>query len=215
MKSFLVVIFFGVFPFFSNAIDTNWTKVKEGNGIIIHTREYNDFGVKQVKAEMTLRTSLSSLVALVRRGDLYVDWSYQCSDSYLLEVKTDRIQYGYTKLDVPWPASDRDVVYKLKVSQDIETGIVRTYAYSVPDFIQHNKGVVRVLHATTQWTFTPIKDGSVHMEYIAGFDPGGSAPAWIVNLGIDVGPMYNLTRIKEIIQRDTYQKAEFKFIKEP
>ena len=99
--------------------------MKENDGIVIYTRELKGLGVKQVKAEMVLRTSLSSLVALVKRGDLYVDWSYQCTESYLLGEINDSIQFGYTKLDVPWPVHDRDIVYKLKISQNKETGVVR------------------------------------------------------------------------------------------
>jgi hypothetical protein len=196
------------------ALDTNWTKVKENDGIVIYTRELKGLGVKQVKAEMVLRTSLSSLVALVKRGDLYVDWSYQCTESYLLGEINDSIQFGYTKLDVPWPVHDRDIVYKLKISQNKETGVVRTFSHSVPNYISTKKGVVRVLHATTQWTFKPSGNGYVEMEYIAGFDPGGSAPAWIVNMGLDIGPMHNLSRIKEVIRKDCYQNAKFEFISE-
>ena len=71
-----------------------------------------------------------------------------------------------------------------------------------------------MLHATTQWTFKPSGNGYVEMEYIAGFNPGGSAPAWIVNMGLDIGPMHNLSRIKEVIRKDCYQNAKFEFISE-
>ena len=54
----------------------------------------------------------------------------------------------------------------------------------------------------------------VQMEYIAGFDPGGAAPAWIVNMGLDMGPMHNLTMIKEVIKKECYQNAKFEYISE-
>ena len=193
---------------------SEWEKIKEEEGITIFTRQVDDSDLKEVKATMTLKTSLSSMVALITKADLYHVWSYNVESAKALKTTNDTMIYGYTLMDVPWPASNRDMVWLLRVRQDPETKVVSTYSTMIPDYIPENPGIVRLREATASWVLTPKPDGTVEMEYTAGFDPGGNVPSWIINFGITSGPMHNFKKIKEVVYRSEYQEAILPFIKE-
>ena len=199
----------------STSLAQDWKLSKEENGISIYLKKSTTTGLNEVKATMTLKTTLSSIVALGLITELYPTWSYRVDHAKILEKVNDTAYYGYTLLDVPWPASDRDMVWFLQYTQDPITKIVRSYSSMRPDHIPVNKGVVRVQKAKAGWILTPTENGEVFVEYEFSFEPGGYAPAWIVNLGSDQGPFHNFSRIKEVIHEAVYQDLEVGFIEEP
>jgi hypothetical protein len=58
-----------------------------------------------------------------------------------------------------------------------------------------------------QWTITPLKDGSLSLEYQLLVDPGGSVPAWLVNLAVVDGPFETMSALREKVKEKKYQEA--------
>jgi hypothetical protein len=47
------------------------------------------------------------------------------------------------------------------------------------------------------WNVTTISSKIIHLEYILAVNPGGSVPAWILNIFATRGPMETFERLKE------------------
>ena len=121
--------------------------------------------------------------------------------------------YYYMETMVPWPASNRDGVLRFKFTQDSTTRVVTVTSVNV-DIMPEISGVVSVPKFKASWTFTPKSDGTVDAEYQLNVDPGGSVPAWIINMFAVEGPYESLTNMKKILSENKYESAKFDFIKD-
>ena len=79
---------------------------------------------------------------------------------------------------------------------------------------QSRKGIVRVKYSKVTWTVTPLHNGRFKVEYRLQMDPGGSIPAWLLNLFISKGPFESFTKLKEEIQTPKYREARFNFLQD-
>jgi ribosome-associated toxin RatA of RatAB toxin-antitoxin module len=71
---------------------------------------------------------------------------------------------------------------------------------------------VRVKTIETKWTFTPLADGKVRLEYQIKSDPAGSIPKWLFNLAADEAPVRSMLALKKLLAN--YHNAHVDFIKD-
>ncbi|MFY9309928.1 MAG: START domain-containing protein [Bacteroidia bacterium] len=191
----------------------NWELKKDENGIKVYTKDIPGSDFKEIKTTTSFNASLSSLVALLTDISSHKKWIYRCKESKLIRKVSNSELYYYMETMVPWPASNRDGVLRFKFTQDSITKVVTVSSVNVPDIMPELSGVVRVPKFKASWTFTPKSDGKVEAEYQLNVDPGGSVPAWIINMFAVEGPYESLTNMKKILAENKYESAKFDFIK--
>ena len=113
---------------------------------------------------------------------------------------------------MPWPASNRDFVAHLTVSQNPVTKIVEIDGPAVTGMVPEKKGVVRIDHSVGKWTIIPIDANHIKVEYTLHTEPGGSLPAWMVNMFAAEGPLEVFRSIKTQLQKPTYRDAILSYI---
>lgn len=191
-----------------------WHLRKFENGISIYTRDAEDSEFKELKSVFQMKTSLSSIISLLNDYESYPQWVYKCGKSSTLKKVSDREFIHYQTVTAPWPVDNRDFVVDVKLSQDA-SGVVHQKATCIPDYIPKVDGHVRITEFRALWTLTPLKDGTVNIEYQLLVNPGGNIPVWLVNLAVIDGPFETAVKMKEWLKKDKYQKASVSFIKEP
>jgi START domain len=191
----------------------NWELKKDKEGIKIYTGNIPNSNIKAIKAEFELNTSLSRLVAVLQDAKSHEQWVYKAKASYLVKKISDQEQVYYSEWSMPWPMANRDVVVHIKMNQDPVTKVLAISALAVPGYIPVNKHIIRILTSKASWTATPVGNDRVKIEYIAQADPGGSIPAWIVNMFCDKGPYETFKKLNEILGSDVYKNAHVDFIK--
>jgi hypothetical protein len=192
---------------------SDWELRKNENGILVYTKDIPGSDFKEIKTTTNFKASLSSLVGLLTDMSSHTLWIYKCKQSKLIKTVSSSELYYYMETAVPWPASNRDGVIRFKFSQDSETKVVTVTSQNIPDILPEIDGIVRVPKAKAQWTFTPKSDGTVDAEYQLNVDPGGSVPAWIINMFVVDGPYESLTNMKKLLAKNKYDTATFDFIK--
>ncbi|HEY4876146.1 MAG TPA: lipid-binding protein, partial [Puia sp.] len=113
----------------------------------------------------------------------------------------------------PFPASDRDLVVHLKITQDSATKILNISAINIPDYIPPKKGIVRVPVSNESWKVIPINNNSLRIEYYLEIDPGGSIPAWLLNNFAEKGPYESFRHLQEQVDNPKYKNASVSFIR--
>jgi hypothetical protein len=191
-----------------------WTLKKNEEGIKVYTRLPEGSKLEEVRATVRVKTSLSAFTALLKDVPGYTDWAYNCVESKMVLAICDTAQCYYSHTSLPWPASDRDLIFRSSLKQDEETKIIRTNSVCVPDMLDENEGIVRIREGITAWTLTPVAGGFVDVNYYVNINPGGSVPAWLVNSTIDMGPFNALQKVRELLEGGKYKNATFWFIKE-
>jgi len=191
-----------------------WELAKKGKGITVHTREVDGSDFKEYRAVMNIKTSLSSLIALVADISAYPSWIHTCQEGKLLKRISLKEIYAYTINTAPWPVSDRDAIVHNTIIQNNEDRSVIIRIIGVPDYIPPTKGMVRVKMIDGYWRFTPLENSMVQVIYQVHNDPGGDLPPWLVNSVVVSQPYNTLVNMQKIVLRPKYGDAKYEFIKE-
>jgi ribosome-associated toxin RatA of RatAB toxin-antitoxin module len=197
-------------PLFSLSDPGDWKLKKNENGIEVYTRYAENSPLKEVRVVTVVQSSLSAIVALLLDVKNYPNWIYSCSEASTLNVINDHDEYHYQVTHLPWPLSNRDLIWHFKIEQEETTKIVAVTNTSEPDYIPAKKGIVRVKHVQSGYRLTPLANGKIKVEFEIFVDPGGNIPAWLVNANIVSAPYK--TTVGMIKQLPNYQKASVPFI---
>ena len=214
-KISIILIYFLFAGFIQETPKETWHLKKFEKGISVYTRQIENSRLIELKSDFQIKTSLSSIVALLNDFESYPQWVYRCEKSYVAKKISDMEFIQYQSVKAPWPVDNRDILIYKKLSQDPITKVITQKAYAMPEFIPKVAKHVRVLLFKAQWTITPLQNGLVNVEYQLLVDPGGSIPAWLVNLAVVDGPYDTELNMKEWLMKDKYQKAVIPYIKEP
>jgi hypothetical protein len=212
MKHLLTTSLALLFSLLSFGQDT-WTLKTNKDGIAIYTKTIENSNYKGIRVKCSLPATLSQFVAVIMDVNTATEWLYSTKSSTLLKQVSPAEVYYYSEVGLPWPLSNRDFVCHLTARQDPRTKVVTIDGPVVPDYTPQKEGIVRVTHSSGKWIITPAENNTVNIEYTLEADPGGSIPAWLVNLFVTKGPMESFKKLKNQINKPQYKKAQYAFIK--
>jgi hypothetical protein len=193
---------------------SDWQFKKTENGISVYTKDLENSNLKELKAIFQVKSSLSSIVALLIDSEAFPQWAYRCGQCSTLKKISEQEFIRYQTVVAPWPVDDRDFVVKVKVSQNPITKVVFQHVTNNPGFIPKVNGKERITVFKALWILTPLKNNTVNVEYQLMVDPGGNIPTWLVNFSATDGPLKNAQIIKEIVLKEKYKNAVLPYIAE-
>lgn len=175
--------------------DCTLKKVKDG--ITVYTCKAKDSKLKSIKAELILPgKTIDALLTLLDNIEDYKNWQYKMIASEVLQRIDEHEVIYRTVVEAPWPASDRELIVHKQITLDATakqlTIEVKTADYKYPTA----DDLVRVPYQLAIWRVTEVKEG-LKVLYTLSVDPGGSIPAWIINLGVAEGPFHSFGKLKE------------------
>jgi hypothetical protein len=174
-----------------------WTVRKEKDGIKISSRPSQFSKFNDLKIETDLTGNISQLAAILLNVEKYPDWAYATKTCTLIKkISNEEIIY-YSEIDVPWPATNRDFYADFKVMIDSSSRSLKVVSVGLKNYQPENKNLVRIPMSRGTWNITTISDKLIHMEYILQVNPGGSVPAWILNMFATKGPMETFENLKQ------------------
>jgi hypothetical protein len=195
-----------------NAQNNPWKFRHDHHGVQVYTRKDSATGILELKLRTEVRTSLHAVVALALDIPNLKNWAYRLKESYLVRTVSDTEGYLYMRTDFPLPFSDRDMIVHYVMRQDTHTKQVTSISKSVYNSIPEKDGIIRIKTIETKWTYTPLPNGMVRLEYQLKSDPGGSIPKWLINLAADDGPVKSILGLKQQLAK--YEKAKVAFLQD-
>jgi ribosome-associated toxin RatA of RatAB toxin-antitoxin module len=184
-----------------------WKLSTEKEGIKIYTSMVTDSKIKAIKVECDVNATPSQLVALVMDVNAAPDWVSHVKSAKLVKQISPTELYYYSEVNLPWPAANRDFVAHLTVSQNPDTKVVTIDGPAVPGFVPVKKGIVRIDNSIGKWIITPVGSDQLHVEYSIHVDPGGSLPAWLVNMFATDAPLQIFRSLKTQLQKSAYKNT--------
>ena len=179
----------------------NWKLSKEEDGIKVYLSEVKHSKFKNIKVECTLEGTYDKLMAILNDVPNQKKWVYNNMGSSLLKRINDNEFYYYSKTDLPWPMANRDAVVHLKMNKDSLNRFLQISAVSVPGYAPEKSGLVRVPRSNVSWYVTMPSAKTISIVYIFDAEPGGSLPAWAVNMFTDKGPFESFKKLSELLKR--------------
>ncbi|NBC07933.1 MAG: hypothetical protein GVY26_12140 [Bacteroidetes bacterium] len=197
----------------ANAQEGAWKLARETDGLKVYLRDAADSDIKEIKIETTLNASLDAVVSVLKDVPVYDEWIYKCLEARRLEASTNTSSLYYCKLDFPWPMSDRDFIAQSQLRQDPDSRTVYIDVKGLPNYKPAKKGIVRINDLSIHYELVPLSAERVQMTYRLHSDPGGSIPAWLVNLVVDNGPTNTVKGMRDKLKEAKYQNARLAFLK--
>lgn len=186
---------------------SDWKLNTEKDGIKVYTSIMPDSKIKAVKVECNLNATSSQLIALLMDVNTSPDWEYHTKSCKLLKQVSATELYYYSEISLPWPVQNRDFVAHLIITQNPDTKVVTVDGPAVQGFVPVKKGIVRVYNSSGKWIITPAGVDQLKVEYTIHVDPGGSVPAWLVNMFAAEGPLKFFKSLKIQLQKPAYQNV--------
>ena len=182
--------------YYSPEQTAEWKLAKDKNNIKVYTRERAGADVKEFKAITFTTAKMEQMESHMTNVEEYPAWKANVTTSKILKQVSPTEMYIYYTSDLPWPVSDRDVISQC-VRTETEEGVVTYTFYCKPDYIPRNEDYIRIPSSLGSWQFIPESEGRIKVIYQFFGDPGGSLPAWVINLYIVDGPYETLVNLKE------------------
>lgn len=195
-KRFSGLIFLLIFeiPLFGQHI---WTLQKEMNGIKISSRHSDTSPFNDVRVEVDLPGNINQLATILLDVNHYKDWAYATKKSTLIRRLGPGTIIYYSEIEVPWPATNRYFFAKFELKVDANTHSMKVVSANIPDDGPAPDGLVKVSFSRGEWNVTTISKKTLHVDYILQLNPGGSLPAWMLNLFSTKGPLETFENIRQ------------------
>lgn len=173
---------------------------KDRDNVKVYTCNAANTKIKSLKTVFEVQATLQQVIDIVLNVDDYNNWQYHTINAHVLERKSETELIYYTEIVSPWPVSNRDLVVALKIEYHTPEHIV-IYANSIPDYIPEKEGIVRVPMSKSQWTVKSVGGTSLSVEFTMLINPGGSIPAWLINMVADEAPYESFRNFKNKIEK--------------
>ena len=206
-KTLALVILLSLLVPFAGAGQNDWVLQKNQNGIEVYTKVDQHSKYNELSVHCILEGSISRLVDLIFDMDSHKDWVYRLANCYLLKriSPTDIIFYNET--ECPWPLHNRDLVAHLTLLRDSKNKSVIIDAQSMDNYVPAKANVVRMKFSHVQWKLFAISAKLIRIEYTIQVDPGGSIPAWVLNLFSTKGPFETFSKLKEMLRQSNNRES--------
>ena len=110
----------------SNAASNgDWQLEYERTNIKIHTRAVAGSKFLQTKAEIKLNVSAKLVLAKLSVSDRCWDWQARCKKSTTIKQISENESIVYAVINMPWPLSDRDFVFRSVYIIDAENKTIK------------------------------------------------------------------------------------------
>lgn len=184
----------------ARAAEVSWRLDREQDGIVVYTRPVEGSGIREFKGSARVAASVDSIRALLRDADHFKDWFPNTIESRLLD-REGNVAYQYSVLDLPWPVSDRDNVFRSETETDSATGRISIRVTAAPDYHPEQPERVRVRRAIGQWLLEPVSPGETQVTFTMHLEPGGGVPQWLINTQVVETPFDALTHLRTAVAK--------------
>lgn len=172
----------------SDVIDVNdaqWQKIRDEDGIQVYSIAVQDTAIVKARAVAIIDAPLEKIQRLVDDFSQRPQWVPYLQHSKIIEKISPAEHIEYSLFSAPWPASNRDFVYRVQRSQQwINNQLQLSYQMRSVEHeaIPLQPGLVRGEIFSSVYRLSVINAGQTRVELIYHADPKGWLPNWIVNI---------------------------------
>ncbi|MFC1602076.1 START domain-containing protein [Pseudomonadota bacterium] len=183
MKAFLgysTLLFLILLPDYCTA---DWIPVKEKEGIQIYTRKVTGTPPVMAKGIVIINAKPAAILAVLDNNSNHPKWIPYLQASRKLQTVSDTERLEYNLFDAPWPASNRDFVFRVKaIPSNRKDILIYSMKSEFSPLMPEQKNIVRgTLHEST-FKLTQLGTDKTKVELLFQADPRGWIPNWIVNI---------------------------------
>ena len=188
----------------------DWQLASNQHGVQVYTQSVAGQDLKNFRAVMTVNAPMQQVVATLVNGDQMPEWFYNVLQSKPIETSVAG-SYRYLWIKSPWPATDRDAVVKVNLSQDPKTLQLSVFATAAPTLMPLHPDRVRIPRMQSGWTITPLGKSRTQIQLDGNADPGGRIPVIVANIVVSLMPRITMRQLKARVEAGN--QADLAFLK--
>lgn len=197
-----------ILSFLTSPISDDWKLIKTNDRFKVYVRKPDNALYEQIKIVAVTDAEMKEVVAALEDIDHHKNWVYGTGESYIIRQNDyNDIEY-YVTVEMPFPVKDRDVTIQLKRRKNKKTGVVSIESHAVDGLKEEIKNHVRIQYFKSSYILSPLDGNRIEIEYFLDVDPGGTLPAWVVNLVTTKGPTETMKALLNLLDSDYYAEIE-------
>ena len=200
-KFFAVLSLLLIFPGPGTSFaESDWRHEFTRDGISVYTRETSMSWFREIRSEGIVDAPMEECQRVLMDIENIHKWQPDCKSARLLAWEKNNVLIAYNETQTPWPSSNRDVVTRSVVTATEDTITHSISAIDRTDLVPLKKNTVRIKLLVASWTLVR-KGNSTMVTFQACVDPGGFAPAWIVNRFSTGHPYNTLAALRKMVNK--------------
>ena len=180
--------------------EKEWKKVDERNGVTVYVNETGHSQIIKVKTEVVVNTSINHIQAILNDVEHRSNWIPFLIESKVLQTLSPTEQLEYSIFYGPWPASNRDFVYRISLHKNDDNKVIYRMISEASTLMPEQNGMVRAQLIESYYTLTSLGKKKTKVELSFHADPKGWIPTWIVNIIQRALPYMILRNLKELAE---------------
>ncbi len=158
-----------------------WEKIREEQGIVVYAQEIEGSDIVRVKTQIVIAANIEEIQAFIEDISKRKTWVPFLAEVRILRDYSHTEKLEYTLFEAPWPASDRDFVYRRKLIYKDDQKIIMEMTSEESELMPGQDDAVRAEILESRYTLIAINDNKTKAELIFYADPKGWLPNWIIN----------------------------------
>lgn len=187
------------------APEPQWQQTKNADGIQVYSRQWPGNPVLQVKAVAVINAGMTQLLDFLDNIADHPKWVPYLVETRVLQSFSATEKLVYNLFDAPWPAADRDYVYRAYSRQNSDGVITYTMKSEASALMPEQPGIVRAELLAGIYTLTPLSETQTKVEFAFHADPRGNLPGWLVNIIQRGFPFNSLRGLRERVNAEIAQ----------
>lgn len=204
MRHFITA--FLLMTIFSLHAQSSWQMEKEEDNIRIFTKVIPKSSFKAFRAEATVESKLSAILAVILDIERFPEWSPACTEAYCAKKVANNELINYIVTDAPWPVADRDGTFRFTFRRKPDDEGVQIDIEAVSGIVADKEGHVRIRQSTGYWKLIPLSGNSTKVIYENHTDPEGNIPGWLANSSAVSLPYKTIQNLRKQSKKAQYQQ---------
>lgn len=190
--------FFLLFAMFFGHSQKKTNLALDKEGIKIYLTKLDTTPFKEYRAIMTVKANIDTVAKQILDIKSLQKWNFKTRKSELIRKVSDTSWIFYMNHHLGWPVQDRDHVSKVTlIKKEAEQTITIFPANNV---LKEKEGIIRLTNFKGFWYLKKISDNqTLVMQQIYG-NPGGSIPAFMVNMVVTKGPFESFKELRKRVE---------------
>lgn len=203
MKALNKILFFLLIYLFSTTVlfsqkGTNTSLAVDKEGIKIYLTKLDTTPFKEYRAEMVVNANIDSVTKQILDIKSLQKWNYKTKKSELVKKISDFCWIFYMNHHLGWPIQDRDIVMRVTLLDKYKQKYISIEPAN--SFVKEKDNIVRIKYFKGFWNLKKIdKDKTLVVQQIYG-NPGGSIPAFMVNMVVTKGPFESFFELRKRVE---------------
>lgn len=177
--------------------ERDWALQDSSDNLETFTRLREGSALLEARHIATTPVRMGRVLAEIGDGSQCVTWMQRCKSAEILQREDEHNFLGYVVLNMPWPLSDRDLVYRSKRLQGERSSLV-VEQEAEPEAHPATE-LVRML-SSNRFVLTPQDDGGTRIIWEVFSDPGGNVKPKMVNKRIHKDTRADMQNLLELLE---------------